>query len=34
MRLFDFPKRTMIKMQEMEPSLREFAHLGAPRPQK
>ncbi len=34
MRLFDFPKRTMITMQEMEPSLREFAQLGEPRPQK
>lgn len=34
MKLFDFPKRTMIKMQEMEPSLREFAQMGAPRPQK
>jgi hypothetical protein len=34
MRLFGFPKRTMITMQEMEPSLREFAQLGAPCPQK
>jgi hypothetical protein len=34
MKLFDFPKRTMIKMQEMEPSLREFAQMGAPHPQK
>jgi hypothetical protein len=33
MRFCDFPKRMMIKMQEMEPSLREFAQMGAPPPQ-